>query len=60
MQDPDSLVEYVKWLDTRFNRLVAAIEEHRSNKKHLSLPGTVDNFDWELWENLQWAYKVDF
>lgn len=50
--DPDSIAEYVRWLDQRHNRLVAAVAEHRELKRRMALPGTIDQFDLELWAAL--------
>jgi len=50
--DPDSIAEYVRWLDRRHNRLVAAVAEHRELKRRMALPGTIDQFDLELWAAL--------
>lgn len=47
--EPDSIVEYVRWLDARHNRLVSAVVEHRELKRRMALPGTIDQFDTELW-----------
>ena len=59
MSDPDSIVEYVRWLDSRLNRLANAILEHKTNKQNLSIPGSIDGFDHELWKTLDWAYNDD-
>lgn len=52
MSDPDSVVQYVVWLDRRFNQLVSAISEHRAFKSE-----PYDEHDLELWSNLDWAYS---
>jgi hypothetical protein len=57
MSDPDSIVEYVKWLDGRHNRLVNAVAAHRSNKTHRAIPGAIDDFDRNLWKALEAARK---
>jgi len=57
VSDPDSIVEYVKWLDSRFNRLVDAISNHRTQKHDLALAGSIDGFDRELWAHLEWAHR---
>ncbi len=57
MSDPDSIVQYVTWLDGRYNRLLNAILEHETNKRALAIPGSIDNFDHELWKTLDWAYS---
>lgn len=55
--DPDSIVEYVRWLDGRHNRLREAVETHRTMKRSMALPGTIDQFDAELWSALDSAYE---
>ena len=49
MSDPDSIVEYVRWLDKRHNTLREAVETHRTNKTQRAIPGSIDQFDRELW-----------
>jgi hypothetical protein len=56
MGDPDSIVQYVTWLDRRYNRLVDAVFLHRASKRDHSIPGTIDNFDRELWDTLDSVY----
>lgn len=57
MNDPDSIVRYVTWLDRRYNRLFDAALVHRANKREHSVPGTIDNFDRELWDVLDSVYN---
>jgi hypothetical protein len=57
MNDPDSIVQYVAWLDRRHNRLVDSVLLHRASKEEHSLPGTIDNFDRELWAALDAVYE---
>jgi hypothetical protein len=59
MSEPDSIVEYVKWLDLRHNRLRDAVLEHRVNKLERSLAGSIDEFDRSLWAALDAAYESD-
>ena len=59
VSDPDTIVEYVKWLDKRFNRLVNAIQAHRVDKQYHAIEGSIDQFDRELWKNLDWAYSEE-
>lgn len=47
--NPDSIVDYVKWLDARHYRLTSAVSTHRANKNELSIPGSIDDFDRKLW-----------
>jgi hypothetical protein len=49
MNDPDSVIEYVKWLDARHYRLTSAVSTHRANKQNLAIPGSIDEFDRHLW-----------
>lgn len=56
MNDPDSIVQYVTWLDRRYNRLVDAVLLHRSIKRENAIPGSIDNFDRELWNTLDSVY----
>lgn len=51
--EPDSIVEYVRRLDERHNRLVEAVANHQTMKRAMALPGTIDQFDIELWAALQ-------
>jgi hypothetical protein len=57
--NPDSLVEYVKWLDHRYNRIINAIMNHRASKRDLALPGSIDGFDRELWSVLDAVYDPE-
>ncbi len=57
--NPDSVVEYVKWLDGRHNRLVNAVVLHRAHKRELALPGSIDGFDRELWSVLDAVYDPE-
>jgi hypothetical protein len=57
MSNPDSIVEYVKWLDGRHNRLVNAVVAHRAYKRQRAIPGSVDEFDRELWATLDASYN---
>lgn len=50
--NPDSIVEYVRWLDGRHNRLRQAVITHQTLKREHALPGTIDQFDTELWSVL--------
>ena len=50
--NPDSIVDYVKWLDARHYRLTSAVSTHRANKRELSIPGSIDDFDRKLWATL--------
>jgi len=59
MSDPDSIVEYVRGLDKRYNRLRDAVLEHRANKTERALRGTVDAFDRELWSIIDRAFPQD-
>lgn len=56
MNEPDSIVQYVTWLDRRYNRLVDAVLLHRSVKREHAIPGSIDNFDRELWNTLDSVY----
>jgi hypothetical protein len=49
MTDPDSLVEYVRSLDRRYENLVTAIHNHRTNKQTKAIHGSIDAFDHTLW-----------
>jgi hypothetical protein len=57
--NPDSIVEYVQWLDSRYNRLINAIMGHRASKRGLALPGSIDGFDRELWSVLDAVYDPE-
>lgn len=57
--NPDSIVDYVRWLDQRHNRLRDAAQTHRANKRTLALPGTIDRFDEDLWATLDESYEGD-
>lgn len=59
MNDPDSIVEYVRSLDKRYNRLRDAVLDHRAEKQAKSLPGSVDAFDRELWSIVDRAFPRD-
>ena len=59
MSDPDSIVQYVTWLDGRHNRLVNAVVSHRAYKQSHALPGTIDAFDRELWATLDAVYSPE-
>jgi hypothetical protein len=52
MNEPDSIVEYVRWLDGRHEALRAAVTQHRSSKQTHSIPGSIDEFDRVLWSAL--------
>ena len=57
MSDPDSIVQYVTWLDGRHNRLVDAVLRHRNDKRELSVPGSIDAFDHLLWSTVDGIYE---
>lgn len=57
--NPDSIVEYVRWLELRHNRLRDAVQYHRAAKTERALPGSVDEFDRELWSALSASYEGD-
>jgi hypothetical protein len=57
--NPDSIVEYVRWLDARHQALRDAVLHHRASKMEHSIPGSVDEFDRELWAALAAAYEGD-
>jgi len=57
--EPDSIVEYVRGLDKRHNRLREAVLQHRADKTERSLPGTIDAFDRELWAIVDRAFPQD-
>jgi hypothetical protein len=59
MNDPDSIVEYVRWLDKRHTNLRDAIQHHRVMKLEHSLPGSIDEFDRTLWAALEASYEGD-
>jgi hypothetical protein len=59
MSDPDSIVEYVRWLDGRHQTLREAVANHRISKTQLSIPGSIDGFDHELWRALDAAYESE-
>ena len=59
MTDPDSIVEYVRDLDARYNRLRDAVFTHRAEKEENSLPGSVDAFDRELWAIAERAFPAE-
>jgi hypothetical protein len=59
MSDPDSIVEYVRSLDRRYNRLRDAVLSHRADKTERALPGSIDDFDRELWSVLDRAFPAD-
>jgi hypothetical protein len=59
MSEPDSIVQYVTWLDSRHNRLVDAVMSHRANKRERAIPGSTDNFDRELWSVLDHVHSDD-
>lgn len=54
--NPDSIVEYVRWLNSRHETLRDAILEHRINKTEHALPGSIDEFDRTLWLALDSSY----
>jgi hypothetical protein len=56
MSDPDSIVEYVRWLDTRHEALRSAVSHHRISKQRRAIPGSIDGFDQDLWRALDAAY----
>ena len=58
MNDPDSIVEYVRSLDRRYNRLRDAVLVHRADKMNHSLPGSIDMFDRELWDILERGFDT--
>ena len=58
MNDPDSIVEYVRSLDRRYNRLRDAVLEHRADKMNRALPGSIDMFDRELWDILERGFDI--
>jgi hypothetical protein len=55
--NPDSIVEYVKWLDARHNRLREAVRQHESDKTERALPGSIDEFDRTLWAELRKSHE---
>ena len=55
--DPDSIVEYVRWLDSRHQALRDAVLHHRASKMQNSIPGSIDGFDRKLWASLEAAYE---
>ncbi len=59
MSDPDSIVQYVTWLDGRYNRIVNAVIAHRAYKRERALAGSIDDFDRELWATLDAVYSDD-
>ena len=59
MSDPDSIVEYVRWLDTRHQNLRDAVSNHRASKRRRAIPGSIDGFDHELWRALDAAYDSE-
>jgi len=52
VNDPDSIVEYVRSLDRRHQRTIQAIREHRTNKEQHAIEGTIDGFDRQLWATI--------
>jgi len=52
MTDPDSIVEYVRSLDRRYERLAQAVRTHRADKQHRAIPGSIDEFDRILWASV--------
>jgi len=59
MNDPDSVVEYVRWLDARHYRLTSAVSMHRANKQDLAIAGSIDAFDRHLWSVLDGLEDAD-
>jgi hypothetical protein len=59
MSDPDSIVEYVRWLDGRHEALRNAVSQHRANKRKHAIPGSIDGFDHELWRALDATYEAE-
>ena len=57
--NPDSIVDYVRWLDRRHNNLRDAVQTHRAMKTTKAIHGSVDRFDTELWAALDAAYEED-
>lgn len=57
--EPDSIVDYVRRLDKRYNRLRDAVIEHRADKQAHALPGSIDAFDRELWSIIDRAFPQD-
>ena len=57
--EPDSIVEYVRSLDKRYNRLRDAVLSHRADKQHKAVPGSIDAFDRELWSIVDRAFPQD-
>jgi len=59
MNQPDSIVEYVRNLDRRYNRLRDAVIDHRTEKQAKALPGSIDAFVRELWSIVERAFPAD-
>jgi len=57
MNDPDSIVGYVRWLDGRHQALRNAVASHRLSKRQRAIPGSIDGFDHELWRALDATYE---
>jgi hypothetical protein len=59
VSDPDSIVEYVRHLDAKYNRLLAAIREHEFAKNNLDLIGleTHNEADEKLWAIMKEGYR---
>lgn len=54
--DPDSIVEYVRWLTAKHDDLREAVIEHRMNKTQRAIAGSIDEFDRALWSSLDLSY----
>jgi len=52
VSNPDSLVEYIRALDRRYEKLSEAVRTHHYQKLEHALPGTIDGFDRELWASV--------
>lgn len=57
--NPDSIIQYVRWMELRHDRLRDAVQHHRASKTEHAIPGSIDDFDRELWKALELSYQDD-